>query len=179
VFIPPSSIKTDRLLLRPSRPTDADRAFEIQKDWEVTRMLSLASFPPDRLEIERWFADHPKQWEAGHAYRFAVLLQEKMIGVVDIDSVAERQGTLGYWFERTVWGYGFGFEAAQAVMRFAVEDVGLTKLKASHAHDNPASGRILNKLGFDHADTIERFSRSRDAYVSLCRYVKVSNPLDV
>src|SRR5436305_3337415 len=116
VFIPPTPIKTDRLLLRPSRSTDADRAFEIQKDWEVTRMLSLASFPPDRLEIERWFADHLNQWEAGHAYRFAVFLQEKMIGFVDVDSVAEFQGTLGYWFERGVWGYGYGFEAAQAVM---------------------------------------------------------------
>ena len=36
-------------------------------------MLSLVSFPPDRQEIERWFADHPRQWGAGHAYRLPKL----------------------------------------------------------------------------------------------------------
>jgi RimJ/RimL family protein N-acetyltransferase len=36
---------------------DADRAFEIQADWEATRMLSMASFPPDGQQIKQWFAD--------------------------------------------------------------------------------------------------------------------------
>jgi [ribosomal protein S5]-alanine N-acetyltransferase len=93
--IPPHTLKTDRLLLRPSRAADADRAFEIQTDWEVTRMLSLASYPPNRQEIERWFADHQRQWEVGQAYRFAVVLEGKMVGLVDIDGITDGDGTLG------------------------------------------------------------------------------------
>jgi RimJ/RimL family protein N-acetyltransferase len=179
VLIPPHSLNTDRLLLRPTRVADADRAFEIQTDWEVARMLSLASFPPDRQEIERWFADHPSQWEAGHAYRFAVVLEEKMVGLADIDGIGEREGTLGYWFDRAVWGPGYAFEAAHAVTRFAVRDVGLLKLKAGHAYDNPASGRILTKLGFNRLDIVELFSRSRNEYISQCRYVKLPGSLGV
>jgi len=55
--IPLRSIRTDRLVLRPTRDSDVDRVFEIQANWEVTRMLSMASFPPDRQEINEWFAN--------------------------------------------------------------------------------------------------------------------------
>ncbi len=135
-------------------------------------MLSLASFPPDRQEIERWFADHPHEWLSGHAYRFAAVLEEKMVGVVDIGGIGEREGTLGYWFDRAVWGHGYAFEAACAVTRFAAQDAGLLKLKAGHAHDNLASGRILTKLGFRRFDTVELFSRPRNEYISQFRYVQ-------
>ena len=92
--IPPRSMKTGRLVLRPTRGSDADRAFEIQTNWEVTRMLRMASFPPDRQEIRRWFADHQREWSAGEAYRFAVELEGKMVGVVDVDGIAEMRGVL-------------------------------------------------------------------------------------
>jgi [ribosomal protein S5]-alanine N-acetyltransferase len=170
--IPAHSLKTDRLLLRPTRVADADRAFEIQADWEVTRMLSLASFPPDRQEIERWFADHPHEWASGHAYRFAVVLDEKMVGVVDIDGIGECEGSLGYWLDRAVWGHGYAFEAAHALTCFAVRDAGLLRLKAGHAHDNRASGRILARLGFRRLDAVERFSRPRNENIRQWRYVK-------
>jgi [ribosomal protein S5]-alanine N-acetyltransferase len=171
--ISPHPLKTDRLLLRPTHVADADRAFEIQADWEVVRMLSPVSFPPDRRKIEQWFADHPRQWEAGHAYRFAVVLKEKMVGLVDIDGIGGREGTLGYWFDPAVWGHGYASEAAGAVTRFAHQDVGLLKLKAGHAHDNPASGRILTKLGFNYLDVVEHFYQSRNEYISQHRYVKL------
>jgi [ribosomal protein S5]-alanine N-acetyltransferase len=157
--------------LRPTRGSDADRAFEIQTDWEVTRMLRMASFPPDRQEIRRWFAGHQCEWLAGEAYRFAVELEGSM---VDVDEIAEREGSLGYWLERAAWGRGYAFEAAHVVTRFAFEDVGLSKLKAGHAHDNPASGRVLTKLGFSLLDTIQRFSRPRGENIMHRRYVLTS-----
>jgi ribosomal-protein-alanine N-acetyltransferase len=170
----PRSMKTGRLVLRPTRGSDADRASEIQTDWEVTRMLRMASFPPDRQEIRRWFADHQREWLTGEAYRFAVELEGRMVGVVDVDEIAEREGSLGYWLDRAAWGRGYAFEAAHAVTRFAFDDVGLSKLKAGHAHDNPASGRVLTKLGFSPLDTVQRFSRPRGENIMQRRYVLTS-----
>jgi [ribosomal protein S5]-alanine N-acetyltransferase len=169
--IPPRPMKTDRLVLRPTRGADADRAFEIQTDWEVTRMLLLASFPPNQEEIRRWFVDHPREWLAGEAYRFAVEIEGTMVGVVDVGGIAEREGSLGYWFDRTAWGRGYAFEAARAVTGFALVDVGLSKLRAAHAHDNPASARVLAKLGFTPLDIVQRFSRSRCENILEHRYV--------
>jgi [ribosomal protein S5]-alanine N-acetyltransferase len=172
--MPPRSMKTGRLVLRPTRRSDADRAVEIQTDWEVTRMLRMASFPPDRQEIRRWFADHQREWLAGEAYRFAVELEGQMVGVVDVDGIAEREGSLGYWLDRAAWGRGYAFEAAHAVTRFVFEDVGLSRLRAGHAHDNPASGRVLAKLGFSRLDTVQRFSRPRGENIMQRRYVLTS-----
>lgn len=140
-------------------------------------MLALASFPPDAQETERWFAGHAREWMMGHAYRFAVLLDDRMVGLVDIDGIEANEGSLGYWLDRAVWGRGYAFEAASAVTRFAVEEVRLHKLTAGHAHDNPASGRILSKLGFRHLDVVERFSRPRNAKISQWRYVKTIQPV--
>jgi RimJ/RimL family protein N-acetyltransferase len=173
--IPLRSIRTDRLVLRPTRDSDVDRVFEIQADWEVTRMLSMASFPPDRQEINEWFADHERQWLAGEAYRFAVNLESRMIGIVDIDAIAESEGSLGYWLDRAAWGNGYAFEAAQAVIGFAFQDIGLTALRARHAHDNPASGRVLAKLGFTPLDKGQLFSRARGESIEQYRY-KLTSP---
>lgn len=139
-------------------------------------MLRMASFPPDRQEIRRWFADHRREWLAGEAYRFAVELEGRMIGVVDVDEIAGREGSLGYWLDRAAWGRGYAFEAAQAVTRFAFEDAGLSKLEALHAHDNPASGRVLTKLGFRPQGTVQGFSRSRGETIVQRRYALTALP---
>lgn len=164
------SLRTGRLVLRPTIAADAGRAFEIQSDWEVTRMLRMASFPPHRQEMQSWFLDQPREWQAGEAYRFAVEREGRMIGIVDLDEIADRVGSLGYWFDRASWGRGYAFEAAQAVMRFAHEDVGFEGLKSGHAADNTASGRVLVKLGFSPVDRVEIFSRSRGTMIVQHRY---------
>lgn len=139
-------------------------------------MLALASFPPDAQEIERWFAGHASEWMMGRAYRFAVLLDGRMVGLVDIDGIDANEGSLGYWLDRAVWGRGYAFEAALAITRFAVDEVRLRKLTAGHAHDNPASGRILARLEFRHLDIVELFSRPRNEKISQWRYVKTIGP---
>lgn len=163
-------IATDRLVLRPTDACDADRAFQIQSDWEVTRMLRMASFPPDRQEIRRWFADHEREWENGEAYRFAVELHGRFIGVSDLDEISRHEGELGYWFERSCWGQGYAFEAAQALVQFAFGEIGLSKLRSGHAADNPASGNVLLKLGFRRLDTVCVPSVSRGQEIMQRRY---------
>ncbi|GAU80269.1 50S ribosomal protein acetyltransferase [Bosea sp. BIWAKO-01] len=150
---------------------DADRAFEIQSDWEVTRMLRMASFPPDRAGIAQWFADHEREWAAGEAYRFAVELQGRAIGVIDVDEISQGEGEFGYWFEQASWGRGYASEAAKAVVDFAFRAIGLSQLLSGHAADNSASGHVLLKLGFRPLDTVERSSRSRSGTILQRRYV--------
>lgn len=162
---------TDRLVLRPTSVVDAPSAVEIQANWAVTSMLAGARFPPDRQEIVRWFAHHPEEWQAGAAYRFAVEYVGTFIGVVDIESIREGSGSLGYWLEPSSWGKGIATEAAQAVIRFGFDVIGLRELRAGHAADNPASGKILTKIGFRYVETVRIHSRSRDTEIEHCRYL--------
>lgn len=167
--IPRSTIKTARLVLRPTSAEDAKRAFEIQSDWDVTHMLNT-SFPPSRRELDDWFCSHQSEWAAGTAYRFAVTHQEQTIGIVDVDSITGNEGSLGYWLERSSWGKGFAFEAAEALIHFVFHEVGLSKLTSAHASDNPASGRVLTRLGFARIGSAEILLRSRAETVLQHRY---------
>ncbi|NLS17451.1 GNAT family N-acetyltransferase [Rhizobium sp. P40RR-XXII] len=169
--IPRSPIQTARLLLRPTSAADAGRALEIQSDWNVTRMLSNATYPPDLQDIESWFSSHGQEWVDGTAYRFAIEQTGRMIGIVDVDGIAGVEGSLGYWLERSAWGKAYAFEAAQALIGFVFREVGLTRLESGHASDNPASGRVLTKLGFTPIDARELFSRSRRETIIQCRYM--------
>lgn len=162
---------SNHLVLRPSTAGDAERAFEIRSEWEVSRMLSMASYPPDLGTLSDWFLDHQRQWAAGEAYRFTVEHEARFVGLVDVDGISEGQGKLGYWFDRSVWGRGFASEAAAAVARFAFAEAGLKQLRAGHAADNAASAKVLLKLGFEPVETVELLSHARVEIIQQRRYV--------
>jgi len=169
---PPRAIRleTARLVLRPTEPADIDRAFAIRQNWNVARNLSSARFPPDRRHMAEWFTTHAAEWAAGTAYRFAILADGNMIGIIDISDIADGTGELGYWLDEVVWGQGFAAEAGAAVVRFAFTDGGLTTIIAGHAADNLASGRVLQKLGFGAAGERLVMSKSRGEEIVQRRY---------
>src|SRR5438045_4744938 len=55
---------------------------------------------------------------------------------------------MGYWIARQFWGRGFATEDCTALVDIA-RTLGLSGLEGSHFIDNPASARVLEKLGFE------------------------------
>jgi RimJ/RimL family protein N-acetyltransferase len=55
---------------------------------------------------------------------------------------------MGYWIGRPFWGRGYATEACTALVDIA-RTLGLPSLEGSHFIDNPASARVLEKLGFE------------------------------
>jgi RimJ/RimL family protein N-acetyltransferase len=55
---------------------------------------------------------------------------------------------LGYYVARSKWGTGIVTEAARAVVNHALHGLRLGFLTSGYFIDNPASGRVLDKLGF-------------------------------
>ena len=175
MHFPPRStvLATPRLILRPSHGGDAARAFEIRSDPAVSRMLSLARFPPARDETADWFADHPREWDEGLAFRFAIERHNRMIGLIDLDdvSVDGHEAEIGVWLERACWGRRYAGEAARAIVDWAFGPLGLTRIRAGHAEDNAGSERLIASLGFSHIGDVAVPSRSRGEEVLQRRYV--------
>ena len=87
-------------------------------------------------------------------------------GIGDLDGEAE----LGYWIARPYWGLGFATEASRAVIQIA-KTIGHNKLIASHFTDNPASGNVLRKLGFQSTGKIaQRQSKGRGEAAACAMY---------
>jgi RimJ/RimL family protein N-acetyltransferase len=134
-------------------------------------MIAAAAFPPNVPEMKRWFAGHESEWISGTAYRFAIELDSRFVGMADIDGIRDGSGSLGYWLDPAVWGMGIATEAAHAVALLGFDALGLMSLRAGHAGDNFASGRVLVKLGFEYVGSVRLHSRSRGMEIDHCRYV--------
>ena len=76
---------------------------------------------------------------------------------------------LGYWLGKPYWGHGYATEAAQALARMALMELEVTRLIAGWFHDNPASGRVLEKLGFvpNGAEQRDCVSRGHAVYCNM------------
>ena len=143
------TLRTPRLVLRPFAPADAPDVRRLAGNVEVaTTTLNLPHPYPDGL-AESWIAMHRPAWEAREAATFAITTPEdELRGAVGLRlTLRHRRGELGYWVGRPYWGGGIATEAAQAVLDFAFGVLALNRVQASHIPRNPASGRVLEKIG--------------------------------
>ncbi|MFL5567923.1 MAG: GNAT family N-acetyltransferase, partial [Gemmatimonadaceae bacterium] len=58
-----------------------------------------------------------------------------------------RRAELGYWIALDCWNRGYATEAAERIIDFGFETLGLHRIEARHFVRNPASGRVMQKLG--------------------------------
>lgn len=170
-YDPSIRLLTERLALRPTVPGDVERALEIRSNPAVARNLAAATIPPDTEKMTVWFQSHADEWRQGSAYRLAIDLDGRMIGVCDVFDIADGEGEIGYWIEQAVWGRGFGLEAAERLVRFALEEIGLKTIRAGCADDNAASSAILSRLGFTRVADAKVFSQSRKTEIDQRRFL--------
>jgi RimJ/RimL family protein N-acetyltransferase len=164
------------MVLRPLNATDGAALLRIRANWNVARMLRMAAYPPDAEEVSAWIANAELEWARGTASRFAVIKDRTVIGCADVDEIHDGWGELGYWLDEAFWGDGLASEVGAAVRDFAFQTLKLEGLKSGHAADNPASGRVLQKLGFNHIGDERRWSMPRSAEIEQ-RLYRLERPL--
>ncbi|KUR72919.1 GNAT family acetyltransferase [Novosphingobium fuchskuhlense] len=140
-------IRSERLFLRPAWPEDWAELHGAIDDAAVVRNLARSPWPY-RADDARWFVSRAQ--DARHP-DFLVTLPAadgaRIIGCAGIAPGEHGAVELGYWIAREQWGRGYATEAANAVLSIA-RALGHDRIEASHFLDNPASGRVLRKLGF-------------------------------
>jgi RimJ/RimL family protein N-acetyltransferase len=157
--------RTERLLLRPSWPEDAAAIHSAIADEGIVRNLARAPWPYTPCDAAAFAAlEHSEMLP-----NFMLMLRTdgapKLIGSCGLGQQGN-EVELGYWIAREHWGQGFAAEAAKAVVGVA-KALGHKKLVAGHYTDNPASGRVLRKVGFRPLGRIEqRYSAGRGREVS-------------
>jgi 8-oxo-dGTP diphosphatase len=144
---------TERLILRPLLPHDAESLHRLVNDWEVTRNLAVVPFPYPRKLADDWIASTARELAEGVAYNLAITgrdgEQELLLGVVGLRLNGNpREATLGYWVGRRFWGHGVASEAAGRMVRWGFANLAIDRILADVATDNPASGAVLRRIGF-------------------------------
>lgn len=144
------TLETERLILRPFTLEDAPAVYEFVKEWDVASTTLNIPHPYEPGMADSWIRSHTISAAAGDGFSLAMI--ERASGDL-VGSIALRlspphdRGELGYWVGRPYWGRGYVTEAAAAVMKHGFEVLGLNRIEAHHLSRNPASGRVMQKLG--------------------------------
>jgi RimJ/RimL family protein N-acetyltransferase len=139
--------RTPRLLLRPGFPEDAPALAAAIGDRAIARNLAVVPWPYTLRDAEAFLAS-PRD-----PVLPSLLIFERtgrapeLVGSCGLGRRTSGSVELGYWIARAHWGRGIASEACTALVHIA-RTLGLTRLEGSHFLDNPASGRVLEKLGF-------------------------------
>ena len=147
--MPLPTLETERLLLRPFEPADAPIVRTLAGAPEVALTTQNVPHPYEDGMAEAWIATHGPAWKARTFLTLAVTaVPEGLVGAVSLHlNVAHQRGELGYWIGLPFWNRGFATEASAAVVDFGFRTLGLNRIQARHMTRNPASGRVMQKLG--------------------------------
>ena len=139
--------RTERLLLRPGFAEDAPALARAIGDELIVRNLATAPWPYGEAEAAAFLArPHDPALPSCLIYKRtdgAPLL----VGACGLGRRPSGAVEMGYWVARAHWGRGIATEAGLAVVAMA-RALRLAQLEASVFIDNPASARVLDKLGF-------------------------------
>lgn len=140
-------IRSERLFLRPGWPEDWEELLIRIGEEAVVRNLATAPWPYT-AEDARHFVSKPQDARMPHFLVTVPTAQApaEIVGAVGLGPDGDNV-QLGYWIARPHWGRGYATEAARALLGLA-RTLGHRRLIAKHFLDNPASGKVLRKVGF-------------------------------
>lgn len=158
-----NEIKTERLTLRRTRNADAQTLARRINDPDILRMTATLPMPYFALTAEFWLMRASASWRQGLSFAYAITAEDDSImGVVDLFKNDQDDWEIGYWIGKEFWGYGYMPEAAKGLLSEGFRVFDVPYIDAGYFADNPASGRVLEKLGFiDKNDPSRLFSVAR------------------
>ena len=143
--------RTARLTLRPGWPEDAPALARAIAHESVAFKLSRLPWPYTLADAE-WWLNTPHNDGATRLLIFAHDRGEapELVGGTGLHPCEDGGDELeiGYWLTPSAWGRGYATEAGRAVTAMARHALGQHRLIGRHMLDNPASGQVLEKLGF-------------------------------
>jgi len=145
------TLEAKRLVLRPFTLADAADVQRLAGDRAIAATTGgNIPHPYEDGMAEEWISGHQEKYEKGDAVHFAIVLRcdNSLIGAIALTvSQDATRAELGYWMGKDYWGQGYCTEAARPVVQYGFEVLKLNRIHACHFGGNPASGRVLQKIG--------------------------------
>ena len=150
-MLPTPTLRTERLTLRPVSETNADDLFALMSDARVLRYWDSSPWT-DPQQAAAFVTRSHRMAEDDSGARVVVerAVDGAFLGWVTFTGwdPEHRSASLGYVLTEESWGHGYATEAARAVLTWAYDALPLNRVQSEADTRNPASGRVLEKLGF-------------------------------
>ncbi|MGE4073608.1 MAG: GNAT family N-acetyltransferase [Lysobacterales bacterium] len=145
-------LETDKpgLRLRPWQIADKASLVEQANNRTIWRNLT-DTFPSPYTEADAdfWIAHANRPTRSQH---LAIELQGRAVGAIGViagEGVHQRTGKFGYWLGEAFWGQGIVTATGRALVAHVRSGGDFARLEAPVFAWNPASMRVLEKLGFE------------------------------
>lgn len=146
----------ERLTLRAFTQDDAPAVAALCNDRRIYDTTLAIPHPYGEGDASAWIGSHGAEASAGRGFDWAITTAEGgvLVGAIGLRISRLRQtAEVGYWVGPSFWGRGYATEALREVMAWAFVHAphpggpGVARVFADHLVQNPASGRVLQKVG--------------------------------
>jgi len=161
------SLETSRLILRPFALSDAADVQRLAGAREIASTTLLIPYPYEDGIAEEWIGKQQETFEKGKNVTCAVTLKEDgtLVGAVGLSITPEHEhAEIGYWIGVPYWGRGYCTESARAILEYGFNVLALERIFGNHFTSNPASGRVMRKLGMTHEGCHRRHIKKWDVF---------------
>jgi RimJ/RimL family protein N-acetyltransferase len=162
---------TQRLILSQLNESDIPFIVEYLQQKIFSDLTSNIPYPYTEKDAESWLEMSREAFIHKTGYTFAIRdKQHRMMGAVGIHDRGDNKAELGYWLAVPFWSKGYVTEAAKAIIDFGFETLKLNKIYATHFLNNPASGRIMQKIGMEKEALLKQHVKKEEDYLDILMY---------
>ena len=166
--MPYPQLKTERLILRGLRMSDAHRVSLLAGAFEIADTTLRIPHPYEKHLAEKWISEHEQRYQDKKSVHLAISLKGSKILIGSISlmhvNLKHSHAELGYWIGKEYWNLGYATEAGLAVIHYGFEALGLNRIHAHCFSRNQASARVLKKMGMTHEGTLRQHIRKWDKF---------------
>ncbi len=142
-------LKGERIILRPVRESDGDDLFRNIQDKLIFENTLNIPWPYKRKNLQEFIKYAKNNRSKGTAYVMSIVFNKEVVGVIDLMNIdfENENAELGYWLGKKFRGQGIMTEAGHLMLELGFKKLGLNKIGAYAYGDNPASQKVIKKLG--------------------------------
>ena len=166
-------LHTERLILRSFTLEDADDVQRLTSNPDVASTTDVMEQPCEDETAEEWIQWCHKEFEKRTIANFAITFRTNgtligMVGLVFRNHLPYNDAALGYWIGKPYWNCGYATEAAKVMLAYGFREHDLNLIYAEYDERNPASGRVMQKIGMHYADSYPKEPENDSSENRIC-----------
>jgi ribosomal-protein-alanine N-acetyltransferase len=162
----------DDIYLDQPEKRDKENLISYLTDKEIYNNTLRLPYPYTARDADWWirFVEENRK-RSGLQLNFAIRSRDKkLLGGISYHAkygLNSHKDELGYWLARKYWNKGIMSKVVKSFCQYGFDSLHLVRIEATVFEHNPASGRVLEKCGFEFEGTLRKY------------YLKDGNLIDV
>lgn len=158
-YIGSNVLESENLILRPTQEEDLKVIWNILCDIDVAKYYLVGKFHYDWEQEKKWQYKKLERALDKDVFQWSIILKSnnECIGQISCQKSYDEKGNqnvdsirdVGWFLNSCYHSMGLGTEAAKLMLNYMFNEVGIEKIETCAAIDNPASWKIMEKLGFN------------------------------